>query len=212
MLRTLNREFFYFCYTDQMNTFYIVRHGETENNRAGRLSGWIDTALTEDGLKPTEKVIAKMSNLHIDKIYSSDMGRAFITAYIVARGLNFTKEIKRLPGLREVNYGDAANMLSAKAYELYAKIDRDTHYTPPNGESLDHMQRRVFQTVNELNDMHTDSAIVLVCHSGVMAALRASHIGQDFGEHNISEAYPHDYVGKFTFADGAVTSFEEFRG
>lgn len=54
--------------------------------------------------------------------------------------------------------------------------------------------------------------IVLVCHSGVMAALRASHIGQDFGEHNISEAYPHDYVGKFTFADGTVTSFEEFRG
>jgi hypothetical protein len=45
-----------------------------------------------------------------------------------------------------------------------------------------------------------------------MAALRASHIGQDFGEHNISEAYPHDYVGKFTFADGAVTSFEAFNG
>jgi hypothetical protein len=51
---------------------------------------------------------------------------------------------------------------------------------------------------------------VLVCHSGVMAALRASHIGQDFGEHNISEAYPHDYVGVFTFADGAVASFNEF--
>ena len=43
-----------------------------------------------------------------------------------------------------------------------------------------------------------------------MAALRASHLGQDFGTHNISEAYPHEYVGVFTFADGAVTSFEEF--
>ncbi len=195
-----------------MNIFYIVRHGETENNRAKRLSGWIDTALTEDGLKPTEKVIAKLSKLHIDKMYSSDMGRAFITAYTVARGLDFTKEIKRLPGLREVNYGDAANMLSTKAYELYPKLDRDTYYTPPNGESLDHMQKRVFQTVDELNKNHKDAVIVLVCHSGVMAALRASHIGQDFGEHNISEAYPHDYVGKFTFADGAVVNFEEFKG
>jgi broad specificity phosphatase PhoE len=195
-----------------MNTFYIVRHGETENNRAGRLSGWIDTALTEDGLKPTEKVIAKLSALHIDEIYSSDMGRAFVTAYVVARGLRFTKEIKRLPGLREVNYGDAANMLRAKAYELYPGLDRDTHYTPPNGESLDHMQKRVFQTIDELNRQHTDAVIVLVCHSGVMAALRASHIGQDFGEHNISEAYPHDYVGTFTFIDGVVTSFKEFNG
>ena len=64
----------------------------------------------------------------------------------------------------------------------------------------------------KINKQHKNVVIVLVCHSGVMAALRASHIGQDFGEHNISEAYPHDYVGKFTFNDGVVTSFEEFKG
>jgi len=195
-----------------MNTFYIVRHGETENNRVHRLSGWIDTPLTANGLQPTEKVIAKLANLPIDAMYSSDVGRAFITAYALARGLNFTKEIKRLSGLREVNYGDAANMLSAEAYKLYPKLDRDTHFTPPNGESLDHMQTRVFQTIDELDSAHTNATIVLVCHSGVMAALRASHIGQDFGEHNISEAYPHDYVGVFTFANGEVASFEEFKG
>jgi len=195
-----------------VNTFYIVRHGETENNRARRLSGWIDTPLTDTGLQPTELVIAKLANLHIDEMYSSDVGRAFITAYVLARGLNFTKEIKRLAGLREVNYGDTANMYSAEAYKLYPKLDRDTHYTPPNGESLDQMQKRVFQTIGQLNNTHTNATIVLVCHSGVMAALRASHIGQDFGEHNISEAYPHDYIGKFTFSNDTVTSFEEFVG
>jgi broad specificity phosphatase PhoE len=103
-------------------------------------------------------------------------------------------------------------MYSDEAYKLYPKLDRDTHYTPSNGESLDHMQKRVFQTIDELNSTHNSANIVLVCHSGVMAALRASHIGQDFGEHNISEAYPHDYVGKFTFANGEVASFEEFAG
>jgi len=194
-----------------VSTFYIVRHGETENNRARRLSGWIDTPLTDTGLEPTKAVIKKLSILQVDEIYSSDVGRAFVTAYVVARGLNFTKEIKRLASLREVNYGDAANMPSAKAYELYPELDRNTHYTPPNGESLDHMQKRVFQTIDELNKLHTDKTIVLVCHSGVMAALNASHIGQDFGEHNISEAYPHDYVGVFTFENGAVTLFEEFK-
>jgi len=194
-----------------MNTFYIVRHGETENNRARRLSGWIDTPLTDTGLAPTKAVIEKLKNVHVDEMYSSDVGRAFITAYILARGLNFTKEIIRLAGLREVSYGDAANMFSAEAYKLYPQLDRDTHYTPPNGESLDHMQKRVFHTIGELNKQHTDKSIVLVCHSGVMAALNASHIGQDFGEHNISEAYPHDYVGVFTFTDGVVQSFAEFK-
>jgi probable phosphoglycerate mutase len=195
-----------------MNTFYIVRHGETENNKAKRLSGWIDTPLTEKGLEPTQAVITKLSGVHIDEMHSSDMGRAFITAYVLARGIGFTKEIQRSSGLREVNYGDAANMFSAKAYELYPKLDRDTYYTPPNGESLDHMRKRVFQTIEDLNNQYEGAVLALICHSGVMAALRASHIGQDFGEHNISEAYPHDYVGKFTFADGVVTGFEEFRG
>jgi broad specificity phosphatase PhoE len=59
------------------------------------------------------------------------MGRAFITAYIIARGLNFTDEIIRKPGLREVNYGDAANMLSAEAYQKYPRLDRDTYYVNP---------------------------------------------------------------------------------
>jgi broad specificity phosphatase PhoE len=193
-----------------MNNFYIVRHGETENNRAKRLSGWIDTPLTDTGLEPTQKVVAKLVDLQIDELYSSDVGRAFITAYVLARGLNFTKEIQRLPGLREVNYGDAANLFSAEAYKLYPGLDSDTHFAPPNGESLDQMQKRVFKTIEDLNTKHANANIVLVCHSGVMAALRASHIGQDFGEHNISEAYPHDYVGVFTFADGAVASFNEF--
>jgi broad specificity phosphatase PhoE len=193
-----------------MNTFYIVRHGETENNRARRLSGWIDTPLTENGLEPTQKVITKLKKVQIDEMYSSDVGRAFITAYELTRGLNYTNEIKRFAGLREVNYGDAANMFSAEAYKLYPLLDRDTHYAPPNGESLDHMQKRVFATIDQLNKTHTNANIVLVCHSGVMAALHASHIGQDFGEHNISEAYPHDYVGVFTFENGAVTSFNEF--
>lgn len=195
-----------------MNTFYIARHGETENNRAKRLSGWIDTPLTDTGLQPTQKVIEKLATLQIDDIHSSDVGRAFITAYEIARGLNFAKQITRLSGLREVNYGDAANMYSTEAYQRYPGLDRDTHYMPPNGESLEHMQQRVFETIDAINGAHKDANVLLVCHSGVMAALNASHIGQDFGEHNISEAYPHDFVGVFTFDNGAVTSFKEFVG
>jgi len=71
------------------------------------------------------------------------------------------------------------------------------------------MQRRVFYTVAALNDKHVDSTILLVTHSGVMAALRSSHIGQDFGAHNISEAYPHDYVASFTMENSTITSFVE---
>ena len=196
-----------------MNRFYIARHGETENNKAKRLSGWIDTALTEKGLEPTEVALEKLKTLpKIDAIYSSDMGRAFITAYVIARVLNFAGEIIRRPGLREVNYGDAANMLTTEAYEKYPLLDRDTHYIPPNGESLDQMQKRVFQEIADIDAEHEDATILVVAHSGVMAALNAGHQGIDFGQHNISEAYPHEFIGEFTYYDGNVTSFKEFVG
>ncbi len=193
-----------------MNIYYIVRHGETENNRAGRLSGWIDTPLTETSLEPTKIVISKLRNIEFDEVYTSDLGRSFVTAYVITLGLGYSKEIKKLTGLREVNYGDAANMYSAEAYKLYPKLDRDTHYTPPNGESLETMQKRVFEAIELVDAAHANSNILIVSHSGVIAALKASHIGQDFGEHNISESYPHSYVGKFTFKNGIVTSFDEF--
>src|ERR1700722_7028584 len=196
-----------------MNIFYSARHGETENNTAKRLSGWIDTPLTENGLVPTEAAIKKLERLpRIDAIYASDLGRAFITAYEIACGLGLVaQKIIRLPGLREVNYGDAANMKSADAYKLYPRLDRDTHYAPPNGETLDHMQRRAIATVAEIDAQYTNATILIVAHSGIMAALNANHTCQDFGELNISEAYAHEYVARFTIENNHITSFEEVR-
>jgi len=191
-----------------MATFYVCRHGETENNKARRLSGWIDSPLTANGLEPTEKVIAKLRPIKIDAVYSSDMGRAFITAYVVVRGLGLDKEIIRLPALREVNYGDASNMPKPEAYEKFPGIDSDTNYTPPNGESLAKMQTRVIAAVSQLNDELGDANVLLVAHSGVMAALHASCNGNDFGSHNVSEAYDHDFVARCIVQNGKVISFE----
>jgi probable phosphoglycerate mutase len=189
--------------------FYIARHGETENNRAGRLSGWIDTPLTADGLLPTERAVAKLRGISVDVICSSDLGRAFVTAYIVARGLNYPEEIMRLPGLREVNYGAAANMRKTDAYALYPELDRNTHYTPPDGESLDHMQKRVLDTINMLSERFSGKTVLIVAHSGVMAALHASLTGEDFGKHNITDDYAHDFVARFSAQNGRVIVFEE---
>jgi broad specificity phosphatase PhoE len=102
-------------------------------------------------------------------------------------------------------------MFSAQAYKTYPGLDSNTHYIPPNGESLEHMQQRVLQTIGDIDVRHNNENILLVAHSGVMAALRAGFINQDFGKHNISEAYPHDYVGVFTFNHGKIMSFEELK-
>ena len=192
-----------------MNHFYIARHGETDNNVAKRISGWIDTPLTANGLVPTAKAIEKLRDIPIDEIYSSDLGRAFITAYTIGRKLGYPREIIRLSSLREVNYGDAGNMTADEAYAIYPRLDRDTHFAPPNGESLHAMQQRVLAAVFEIDAVYDHSSILLVAHSGTMAAINAAYTGVDLGHHNISEAYPHDYVAQFTINDKSIISFDQ---
>lgn len=191
-----------------MNHFYIARHGETLNNLEQRLSGWIDTPLTPRGLEPTAQALDKLQGVQIDEIYSSDSGRAFITAYVMARSLGYPREIARLPELREVNYGEAANMVAEAAYDKYPLLDRDTHFAPPGGESLHQMQHRVLTVINEINEAHDHAFLLIVAHSGTMAAINASFTGQDMGHHNISEAYDHDFVAQFTIEDKKIASFD----
>ncbi len=95
-----------------MNTFYICRHGQTENNLADRLSGWLDTPLTAQGLENAKTAGSKLKDTDFDLVYSSDLGRAFITAFDIAKTLQYDGKIHRAFDLRENDYGTIANMLA----------------------------------------------------------------------------------------------------
>jgi alpha-ribazole phosphatase len=187
-----------------MITFYICRHGVTLNNKAKRFSGWIDTPLTDEGVQNALSAASKLDNIHFDRVVSSDMGRAFISAYIIARKLGIDVEIERNAGLREMNYGDFAN----KQYSEYPTmtLEENAVFTPPNGESLVQTQQRVLAAIKDLAEISNDKIILLVAHDGTINSIRASFTGEDMGTadtvHN-----PHDFVAKFEYGNGKVISF-----
>lgn len=189
-----------------MITFYIVRHGQTENNKYHRFSGWIDTPLTEEGTHNAISAALKLKDISFDKIISSDLGRAFVTAYIISRELGYTAEIERVPDLREVNYGDLANKPHADYPDLAPPQNAD--YVVPGGESLVQMQTRVLSYLNTLNSNNNDKTILIAAHDGTINAIRASFTGENIGiadqTHNA-----HDFVGRFGYENGKVVSFEE---
>jgi broad specificity phosphatase PhoE len=188
-----------------MATFYICRHGETENNKKHVLSGWVDTPLTDEGIKNALASAAKLQNIHIDKIVSSDLGRTFVTAYIISRELDYSSEIERLRDLREVNYGELGNM----PYSSFPKLPPgETEYVPDGGESQSQMQARVLQALQKLDSNNPDKTILVVGHGGTIDAVQASFSGQKISE--LERVYSnHDFVVKFTIENGKVTSFEE---
>lgn len=189
-----------------MTKFYICRHGQTEYNEKKRLQGWIDTPLTEEGVQNSLSAASKLQGLQLDRIISSDLGRAFITAYLIARELDVSTEIERSSQLREVNYGD----LAGQHYSAYPELSphENAKYSPPNGENLVQMQQRVLVCIQQLGLDSPDKTILIVAHDGTINAIRASFTGEDMGAADLTRN-AHDFVGKFTFEDGIIANFEE---
>lgn len=168
--------------------------------------GWIDTPLTDEGVQSAASSAAKLKNIHFDKIVASDLGRAFTTAYLISRQLGYSDEIERSRELREVSYGDIANM----PYSAYPELSpaENATYVHKNGESLAQMQQRVIAFVQKLSTDNPDKTILLVGHDGTINALNAAFLNESIGTVD-STRNSHDFVAKFTVDNGKITSFTE---
>ncbi len=170
------------------------------------MSGWIDTPLTDAGKLNAASTAGKVANITFDKIISSDLGRAFATAYIIARKIRYSEEIDLNCGLRECSYGDYGN----RPYSALPKMDpvKFADFVSPNGESLAQMQQRVLHAIEELSKKYDGKTILLVAHDGTINAIHAKFTDTNIG---IQDAvhHSHDFVAKFIWESGAIKSFEE---
>ncbi len=192
-----------------MTTFYICRHGETENNKKVRLSGWVDTPLTDEGVRNVQCTIAKLQGIQFDSVHSSDLGRAFITAYLITRSVGYTAEIHRQKRLREVNYGDYANMRWTDVDPHNLNFLNDTNFVSLGGESLAQMQQRIVACLSDLSQEYPDQTILLTSHDGPINAIQAYFANTDLGMLMKTQVNPHDFVAKFTMTEGEIKSFIE---
>ena len=105
-------------------TLYLTRHGKTMLNNTGRMQGWCDSPLTEDGAAVAEKLGRglKKAGITFDAVYTSDSGRAIETAELILKN-NGQPEVslQRNPKVREVCYGIYEGAMPAEAYTPAAK-------------------------------------------------------------------------------------------
>lgn len=62
---------------------YLMRHGETDGNRARALQGRMDNPLNEMGRRQAEQAAEEWKDVHFDACYVSPLTRAIQTAEIV---------------------------------------------------------------------------------------------------------------------------------
>lgn len=91
----------------------LWRHGRTHWNATGRVQGQTDVPLDDVGLSQAASAAARLASLRPDRIVSSDLARAYVTAQ--ALGSLADLEIEQDPRLREMNFGDREGKTMAEA-------------------------------------------------------------------------------------------------
>src|SRR6187397_119767 len=89
-------------------TIFLVRHGETEWNRARRYQGWSDSPLTPLGVAQAEAIGRRLSAVPeaaAADIVASPIGRARRTAEIIAECLGHNPPLRLDDRLREISLG-----------------------------------------------------------------------------------------------------------
>ena len=159
-----------------MTSFYIVRHGNTEFNQRGRIQGGqIDSPLTEQGYQDAIFLSKKLHGIKFESVVSSDLGRTFITAHIIADNLGLSKRILRSKGLREIDFGDLTAKLREDAG--YQKIKRDSSLRAPRGESYADLQKRVIKILLDLSRRNYKNVLV-VTHAGCIRCILSEALGK----------------------------------
>ena len=198
----------------------VLRHAQSLGNAKGSFLGHTDLDLTEQGFIQAEMAadFLDATHIHIDKIYSSDLMRAFHTALPSARRrgllLSTTKE------LREVYMGKWEGRVVAELDAEYPEefsIGWRQHFGTcvlPEGESVPHAARRIYDFVVSRAKENLGKTIMFTSHAAAIRGFWGLASGVPFGR--IAEEVP--FPGNASFStmlwksdgqgDGSLTPCE----
>ena len=141
---------------------YLIRHGETDWNVAGKLQGIEDIPLNKDGIKQAHVCGKALSGTAVAGILSSPLARARDTAEIIADHIGYNGGVKVDNALTERDYGE----LSGKTLRNIFRPEEGT----PGLEPLEDVIER-FRTAVINNARNYDGDIIIVSHGASINAL-----------------------------------------
>ncbi|MCP3939733.1 MAG: histidine phosphatase family protein [Actinomycetia bacterium] len=156
----------------------LVRHGRTAANAAGVLQGRVDNPLDEVGEAQALAVGRSIGTESIDHVVCSPLLRARQTAQAITdrSGVDMVLDDRFV----ELDYGVYDSIpLSDLPADVWAQWIDDPGFTPPGGESLLDLRRRVWSALEDLTQVAVDSHVVVVCHTSPIKAAVQWALGAD---------------------------------
>ena len=165
---------------DSGNTFFLLRHGQTDFNVRGLIAALIEESsdnpphLNEVGENQARDAAESLANESIDFIYSSPFKRTVQTASIVSERVGIETKVDNR--LREVEAGTLAGWTIAD-WEKYFEGKNTLTEGPPGGESLNDVRERAAEFLNDVNGGHNGKNILVVSHGDTLWMMQSILLG-----------------------------------
>lgn len=151
----------------KQRTWYLMRHGETDLNKARCFYGSKDVSINETGIRQAKQLRQIMSDKIVTEVYTSGLKRSHETAEIVF----LDHEIKTLSNFDERSFGrwegkSADEIQTAYPVEWQTWLESPFEITPIGAEPFLVFQDRVWQMTKKL--LKEDGDIAIIAHLGVL--------------------------------------------
>jgi broad specificity phosphatase PhoE len=148
----------------------LARHGQTAHNQAGLLLGRLDVPLTDVGRRQADALARSMGE--VARVVSSPLERARETAAALGRPVDVDERWV------EIDYGEYDGLPYGDVPdEVWQRWRSDPAWTPPGGESLAAVGRRVRAACEDLAAEAEGADVVVVSHVSPIKAAVAWALG-----------------------------------
>jgi 2,3-bisphosphoglycerate-dependent phosphoglycerate mutase len=156
---------------------FVFRHAETFDNCRGIFSGWRDSELTSKGLAQAQNIAEQLKRYRIDYAFTSHLKRARKTLGIVLEAHPSVpvfvddRLIERCYGLLQ---GKSKGTVAHENPKWHALIHSGYELTPPKGESLKMVEKRVLSFLEQLSDWlgQNPGNVAISCHGNSIRPIR----------------------------------------
>ena len=148
---------------------YVVRHGQTDWNVAGKTQGSIDTKLNETGINQAKSIKNKFLNTKIDIVLCSPQNRCKSTAEIICRDRNIP--IIEVEDLRERGFGEFEGKQKNIDYDWVEFWNWEQNKQYEQAENVRSFLERVYNVIEKVKKNYAKKDVLIVTHAGVSAMI-----------------------------------------
>ena len=160
----------------------LVRHGETDWNKAGRFQGQIDIPLNDHGRSQAAAARDFLRDVHIDLAWSSTLSRPTETAEIILEAHSGVP-LTQIDGLVEIGHGLWEGKLESEIREGWSDLLDTWKRAPetvqmPDGETIQDVWARSVTSWQEIaKGLKPEETALVVAHDAVNKTILCDLLG-----------------------------------